>query len=172
MGESALLRLVLIPPLGPLVIQIVGLVSSSQRGPFFLVNFVWWYSAMEISPLLSILLRAFVSFCLPVLTCTHTLSLFFLFSQLSSPLSTIGDYLGEDNPSSPTPKPPNPQPLVPRISSNHPPLRSSPPILSNASSMTTLLPRITTIPSLIFSPLDFSSTASSRTTLRKTCGSC
>ncbi|KAB8621899.1 hypothetical protein FH972_026010 [Carpinus fangiana] len=49
-------------------------------------------------------------------------------------------------------------------------LRSSPPILSNASSMTTEFPRMTTMPTRTFSPLAFSSTASSRTIFRKTYG--
>ena len=48
-------------------------------------------------------------------------------------------------------------------------LSRSPPIRSNASSMTTELPRITTIPSVSLSPLSFSSTALSRTMFRNTC---
>ncbi len=53
------------------------------------------------------------------------------------------------------------------ISPVHP--RRSSPMRSRASSMTTEFPRMTTMPSLSRSPLGFSSTASSRTMLRKTC---
>ena len=47
-------------------------------------------------------------------------------------------------------------------------LRRSSPILSSASSITTELPRMTTMPILSRSPPGFSSTASSRTMFRKT----
>jgi len=58
---------------------------------------------------------------------------------------------------------------LPPPSLPHPlPPRSSPPILSSASIMTTEFPRITHMPSRTFSLLGFCSVASSRTMLRKT----